>query len=224
MCKLTEATRQALKKHGFGRTAVSVRGEEISGKEYVSVRIRDLAAPIRRIQMLVDQKIVSVDFDYKVFTEAAKASLEEIENVVMKGEAKTMYEGKSYKIVYNPLIRGMMIQSCKAENMVECYPGANVYEIAEGYLKAKNDLIFHSWQHAERIEQDEKKRLVDLARHLKNELKGMRERVYASIKDIVLLIQCHRTGDFSLVKQSPLYQKHGCEYSKFLEILSEGRY
>ncbi|CAB4128410.1 hypothetical protein UFOVP103_41 [uncultured Caudovirales phage] len=62
--------------------------------------------------------------------------------------------------------------------------------------------------------------ISDVARKLKNELILRRKESKASLKDIDVVLVCHRYGEFEKAKRTNLYKSHSAEYCTLLEILN----
>lgn len=69
-----------------------------------------------------------------------------------------------------------------------------------------------------------KKTRREQARKLKKEMSKRQRVVRATIKDLVLLLECREKDDYEPIKKTKLYKKHGGEYCKYLELIAAGEH
>lgn len=225
--KMSMQIREALKGQGYGRTAISVRAREEQGGERIYISVKDLAIPLQRVEQIarkIAPERVKVQFDYCRWNEAVKAYISTAQEIMTKGEHVAVFENDYCAIVYQPILSSLVLEKKSANNQpetVEITQARNAYEVAEAYFLLKNKLAFLTWQATEQAAEDRKKGFAEMARRLKTAMQMRRANVRATLKDLVLLMQCFSTGDYNLMKQSKLYQKYGAEYTEYLILLDE---
>ena len=64
-----------------------------------------------------------------------------------------------------------------------------------------------------------KTELTQKAKQLKQKMLTLRADAKASIKEIILLIQCKQEGNYKSMQDTKLYNKYSGEYCQYLEIL-----
>ena len=57
-------------------------------------------------------------------------------------------------------------------------------------------------------------------REAKQELINRRIKSMATLKDIAVVMECQKIGDYTAVKQTKLYNNHGGEYCELLSIIN----
>jgi hypothetical protein len=57
------------------------------------------------------------------------------------------------------------------------------------------------------------------ARELKQAMQGKRAKVKATLKELILLLECKQAGDFIPMQDTKLYKQHGSEYCNYLELI-----
>lgn len=58
-----------------------------------------------------------------------------------------------------------------------------------------------------------------MAKKLKEQMKSRRSKVRGTLKDISILIECVKQGDYEEVQKTDLYIKHGGEYCEYLSLI-----
>lgn len=218
--------RAILKENGFSQIAASVR----AAGGGVVVTVKDLGIPLQRVELLLsglEGESIHVRFDYRIWNEAVKTYISTAQDFMARGEITTVFENEYFRTVYRPILRSLVLERQTAANEaaqeLEITQAKNAYEVAEAYYTLRNRLLFLSWQATEQAAESRKRSLMDIARQLKTKMKAQRKSVKATLKDLVLLLQCAATGDYNLIFETKLYKEHGAEYCAYLEILADRR-
>ena len=62
---------------------------------------------------------------------------------------------------------------------------------------------------------------MQLARKLKNKMKDRRSNIKGTLKEICILIDASKTGNYDIVYKTKLYCEHSAEYCEYLELIYE---
>jgi len=65
----------------------------------------------------------------------------------------------------------------------------------------------------------DQKTITNQARNLKSKMATKRIQVHATLKELTLLVQCSILEDYTLMKQTKLYNNHGGEYCEYLGMI-----
>lgn len=225
--KVSEKVREGLKMEGYGRTAVSVRGCAGKGEEKIYVTVKDFYVPLKRIERIVTAiapKICVVKFDYRGWNELVKGYVSTAQDIMSASEIMTAYENEFYSVVYRLITVSFALERKMGEEVqtIEvAVQAANAFELAESYYTLRARIVELTWIAAEEMAEHRKRGFLDIARTIKEQMQSRRQKVNATLKDLVLLLQCFMTGDYNLIYNSNLYKKHGAEYCEYLSILDE---